>query len=87
MPRPPANHTTHRENVCAFYHSGELFKCTTSAKKVIKEGDINCQRIVKFASTIYDPSKAKFPNAICSGHKKALYLIVALSVALIGARL
>ena len=75
MPRETPNHTSHKESVCAFYHSGELFKCATKSKLILKEGDATCERIHKYVSTTYDPSKAKYPSGCCPAHKKALLVI------------
>ena len=75
MPRETPNHTSRKESVCAFYHSGELFKCATKSKLILKEGDATCERIHKYVSTTYDPSKAKYPSGCCPAHKKALLVI------------
>ena len=75
MGRDKPTHTTHKENVCAFYHDNKLFKCASKSKKIIKDGDKICERIRKYASDTYDPSKARNPNGCCSKHKLALQKI------------
>ena len=76
MAPPVLTHTTRRGNICVFYHNGsKLFKCSTTAKVTIKDGDKNCQRIQKYVSTAYDPTKAKNPNGCCSVHRKLLLSI------------
>ena len=75
MPRDPPTHTSHRQNVCAFYLSGKLFQCAPKAKLILNEGDVNCKKIHEYVSASFDPSKAKYPSGLCSLHKKALQLI------------